>query len=265
MLKPLVLIALTFAATPALAAATPWQDLAPGARARLISDDAIAGGRTRLGLELDMPADTKTYWRIPGETGIPAQFDFAGSTGLSDPAIQWPYPQIDDSDGFRDYVYRGHVVLPVSFAASSDTATLNAAIMLGVCSDICVPAQVKFTLPLNLGEADSGQSIRLDQAQSALPIDWDQPQPPFGAITATPDGIDLAGLDPAIDPQSLIADVGDPAILFAAPQKSPDGASWALKLLGETGAGGLAGRSLQLTFMTPRGPYAVTRTIAASP
>lgn len=265
MWKPLLAIAVTFAVSPALGAATPWQDIAPGVKARIISDDAIVGGKTRVGLELDMPPNTKTYWRIPGETGIPAQFDFAGSSGLADAAVQWPYPEIDESDGFRDYVYHGHLVLPVSFTANGSAAALNATVTLGVCSDICVPARVKFALPMAFGTPDTAQALRLDQAQSALPIAWDQSDPPFGAISIAAGGLSIAAVDPAIDPASLIADIGDPSVLFAAPQKSPDGTAWVLKLLRETGAEGLAGQNLQLTFMTQQGPYSVTRPIVATP
>ena len=265
MWKPLLAIAVTFAVSPALGAATPWQDIAPGVKARMISDDAIGLGKTKVGLELDMPEGTKTYWRIPGETGIPAQFDFAGSVGLADPLVEWPYPEIDETGGYRDYVFHGHLVLPMRFAASGPEATLNAAIMLGVCSDICVPAQIKFTLPITFGKQDPAQSLRLQMAETALPTAWDQPQEPFGAITAAPGGLAIGGIDMAIDPASVIADIGDPAVLFSAPQKSPDGTSWLLNLLGEAGADGLAGRTVQLTFMTRLGPYVVTRPIAASP
>ncbi len=40
-----------------------------------------------------MPQTTNTYWRIPGETGIPTEFDFAASTGVSGPQVHWPYPR----------------------------------------------------------------------------------------------------------------------------------------------------------------------------
>jgi DsbC/DsbD-like thiol-disulfide interchange protein len=264
MLKPLAFLAVTFAASPAFAGATPWQDIAPGVKARLISSDTVTGGRTLAGLELDMPQSTKTYWRVPGESGIPTQFDFSGSQGLGEPAVAWPYPQIDRSQGYLDYVYYGHVVLPIALTPSGGTPTLEAAVTLGVCSDLCVPASAKFSLPLDFAAPDSGQSIRLDQAEAQTPIPWDKPGDPVGPVTATPGGLAIANPDPAIDPQSVIADVGDPAILFETPQKSPDGASWTLKLLGGAAGKGLEGRPVQLTFMTATGPYAVTRQIAAS-
>lgn len=260
-LAPLVFV--TFATSPALAGATPWQDIAPGARARLISADSLRDGTTLAGLQLDMPANTKIYWRIPGETGIPPEFDFSASTGLTAPAVDWPYPQIDRSQGYLDYVYYGPTVIPVRFASTADGGTVVATITLGVCSDICVPAQAKFSLPVSFVKPDAGQSIRLDQAEARTPNAWDKPTPAFGAITATPDGLAVASPDASIDPKSLIADVGDPALLLETPQKSPDSDLWTLKLLGGAAATGLEGRGIQLTFMTPSGPYAVSSTIAA--
>jgi DsbC/DsbD-like thiol-disulfide interchange protein len=259
--SPLLLV--TFLATPALAGATPWQDIAPGARARLISADNIKDGKLLAGLELDLPANAKTYWRIPGEAGIPTQFDFAGSVGLSNGTVLWPYPEIDKTQGLTDYAYHGHTVLPLQFSAAGDRAQLEASVVLGVCSDICVPAQAKFSLSIATNVPDAEQSLRLDQAVAATPIAWDQPNPAFGAVTATPDGLAIGSIDPSIDPQSLIADVGDPAVLFATPQKSPEGAAWTVKLLGGSGAPGLEGRTVQLTFQSRSGPYTVARQIAA--
>ena len=66
---PLALAFLAFAA-PSLAAETPWQEVAPGVRLRLIADNVLSpDGTTLLGLEVDMPPGYKTYWRVPGETG----------------------------------------------------------------------------------------------------------------------------------------------------------------------------------------------------
>lgn len=255
-------ICMTLAATPALAGATAWQELAPGVRARLISADVVEDGKAKAGLELDLPADTNIYWRIPGETGIPTDIDFAGSTGLGQPAVAWPYPEINREGGYLDYIYRGPIVLPIELTPSGDNATLAVRASMGVCSDMCVPARASFVLPISFGKADPGQSIRLDQAEASVPVAWDKPGAPVGAVTATVDGLVLENLDPSIDATSLIADVGDPAILFQTPQKSPDSALWTLRLLSRAGAGTLEGRAVRLTFDTSSGPYTVTRQIA---
>jgi DsbC/DsbD-like thiol-disulfide interchange protein len=88
------------AAGPALAAATPWQQVAPGARLRLISSDERApDGTTLVGLELDMPEAYKTYWRRPGEVGIPTELDLTGSAGVGALAIAWPFPRAETGAG----------------------------------------------------------------------------------------------------------------------------------------------------------------------
>jgi DsbC/DsbD-like thiol-disulfide interchange protein len=265
MLRSLLLIAVTLAVPPVFAAETPWQEIAPGVKARLISSDVVVDGMSLAGLELDMPANTNTYWQMPGETGIPTEFDFSASSGLAEPTVHWPYPEIDRSRGYMDYAYYGPVVLPFEFEAGEGAAVLDVAVTLGVCSDICVPASTRLTLPLSFGPADAAQSIRLDQAMALTPILWDQPGQPFGSVEAGLDGsLHLLSPDPSIDPASIIADVGDPAILFETPQKSPDGSVWTLKPLGGEVRKGLEGSSVQLTFETPMGPYAVTQVIAPS-
>jgi DsbC/DsbD-like thiol-disulfide interchange protein len=265
MLRLCAVIAVTLAASPAFAAATLWQEIAPGVKARLISSDTIVDGMSLAGLELDMPQDTNTYWRVPGETGIPTEFDFTASSGLANPMVHWPYPEIDRSRGYLDYAYYGPVVLPIEFEAGEGGAILDIGITLGVCSDICVPATAKLTLPLNFSTADAAQSIRLDQAMAQTPILWDQPGQPFGTVEAGFDGsLHLLSPDPSIDSASVIADVGDPSILFETPQKSPDGNLWTLKPLGGEAGKELEGSSVQLTFTTPKGPYAVTQVIAPS-
>lgn len=266
MLRLAAFIAMTLLAAPAFAAATDWQEIAPGVKLRLISSDKIVDGHSLAGLELDMPANTNTYWRIPGETGIPTEFDFSASTGLGAPEVHWPFPEIDRSRGYMDYAYYGSVVLPFEFEAGEGVpAVLDVAVVLGVCSDICVPATAKLTLPLTFAAPDPANSIRLDQAMAETPILWDQPGKPFGSVEAGLDGsLHLLSPDPSIDPATVIADVGDPAILFETPQKSPDGALWTLKPLGGAVQKGLEGSSVQLTFQTPMGPYAVTQTVAPS-
>lgn len=257
---------LTLLATPAGAGETAWQDLAPDVRARLISSDLLESGKTLIGLELDMPQDTKTYWRIPGETGIATELDFAGSAGIAEGSILWPYPTVDHVAGYQDYVYFGPTVLPIELAIDADTPVVNVAATLGVCSDICVPAMVSFSLPLDLARPDAGQGVRLTQALAEVPIDWERTGDAIAgvAVNAAASGLTIALSDPAVDPVSFIADTGDPSILFGTPQKSPDGRSVFMPLLGDGDAAGLGGQPVRITFMTATGPYEIRRQIDAA-
>jgi DsbC/DsbD-like thiol-disulfide interchange protein len=263
MLRAATITFLTFVTMPALAGATAWQELTPGAQVRLISADEREGSGTVLGgIELHLPSGANTYWRIPGDSGIPTTIDLSASAGVSGAELVWPYPSVEESGGYRDFVYRGDLVLPIRFKAGQG-ATLDAVLMLGICSDICVPARAHLSLPLDLRAPDAAQSIRLDQALADAPAAWDQLNQPFGDVTVGGDKqtLAIASPDPAIDPQSLIADIGDAALLFSAPQKSPDNAIWTLRLAGGGDMASLAGRALRLTFMTGHGAYFVDRTI----
>ena len=249
------------------AAATPWQDVAPGARLRLISSDVRQpDGTTLVGLELDMPQSYKTYWRLPGETGIPTEVDISGSTGVTASHLEWPYPTPELTGDFLDYVYHGPTVLPLRLAASADAARLEARVMMGVCSDVCIPVRASFSLPLAFRAADASQSIRLLQAEALTPIDWDRPGAPFGSITYDAAGgrLAIALADPSVDPASILVSTADPATIFDAPQKSPDGRSLLLPLRGKTGSSDWTSQPVRITFMTPRGAFEVSGQVTSS-
>ncbi len=167
----LALLAFALLSLPATAAETPWQEVAPEVRLRLIaSESRDAEGRTMLGLEVDMPADHKTYWAVPGETGIPTTLDLEGSVGVEGFEMQWPYPVTEVVSGYLDRVYHGPTVLPFSLVATDDSAIVQVAVVMGICSDICVPAMANFTLPLDFAKPDAGQGLRLMQAAALAPI-----------------------------------------------------------------------------------------------
>jgi DsbC/DsbD-like thiol-disulfide interchange protein len=265
-MRALALIAFAALVLPAHAAETPWQEIAPDVRLRLISSDILApDGTTTVGLELDMPQGTKTYWRVPGEGGLPTQLDIAGSTGVTGHQFVWPYPQIEQVSGLTDFVYRGPTVLPIRLSLSGERADLKASVVMGVCSDICVPAMASFSLPLDLVRPDRGQGLRLNQALALAPTPWSAAASPFGPVSWAADmsGVTVPLLDPAIDPLSLIADASASGQLFGAPQKSPDGSSVFLPLLGAAGDASSQGIPVELTFRTAMGAFSLSTVVDA--
>lgn len=260
---------LTLAATclPVAAGETPWQEVAPGVRLRLISDDVVKPDRsTMVALEIDMPSSTNTYWRVPGETGIPTQFDFAGSREVSAHEVLWPYPRIETQSGYVDYVYRGPTVLPVQVQLGGEAAEVAVSVMLGICNEICVPAQAAFSLPLDFARPDRAQGLRIAQAVALTPLPWQEPGDPVTSV-----GFDAARqalavrFDAArVDPASLIADGSAAGQLFGAPQKSPEADLVLLPLLGGDAGSDVEGKPVLLTFMTDTGPFSVERRITSA-
>lgn len=244
---------------PALAAASDWQELAPGAKARLISSDEVVSGTILVGIEIDMLPEMKTYWRVPGETGIPTTFDFGQSWGVGEYRVLWPYPEIDQSTGYLDYVYHGPTVLPIALEATGVEMDLDVRVVMGVCSDICVPVEARFVLPVRLDKPDAGQAIRLQQAVAEVPVTPDA-DTAIGAVSLGEAGLSVRIEDPEIDPATVIAATADPAILFGAPQKSPDNGTVMLPVLMGDGPS-LAGQQVEISYMTPKGSFVVQREI----
>lgn len=257
-------LVLSAALVPAHGAETAWQELAPGVNIRLISAGATdADGTGLFALEIDMPEDTRTYWRVPGETGLPTELSFSGSQGLAHHEQLWPLPAREVISGYTDYVYAGHTILPIRVDVESATGQVQLDATLGICSDICVPAQASLSLPASDSHPDPANALRIRQALADVPIAWEDGPEPIGAIELAPDGqAVLVEVDQAIvDPDSLIlaGDLDDP--LFGAPQKSPQADLVLLPIIGKTDNSDLDGMTVELSFMTSMGAYAVSRTI----
>lgn len=144
-----------------------------------------ADGRHFAALRLELAPHWKTYWRAPGDAGIPPEFDWSGSQNLAGLRIHWPSPEVFDFQGMQTIGYRHEVILPVEITPRDPAApvTLNASVALGLCNDICMPA----TLALDLALPDRGAPDPLIAGALAA-----QPRP---AVEAG-----LAGLRCRVDP-----------------------------------------------------------------
>jgi DsbC/DsbD-like thiol-disulfide interchange protein len=109
-------------------------------------------------LQFELEPGWKTYWRAPGDAGIPPQFDWRGSRNLEAVEIIWPTPQQTMTSGLRTIGYEHDLVLPVRLTPdrADRPISLAADIEIGLCSDICVPVQMEaaLDLPLGAGERD---------------------------------------------------------------------------------------------------------------
>lgn len=255
---------LSLLAVPAQAGETAWQEVAPGVRLRLISTGQIkANGTTLVGLEIDMPETNKTYWRIPGDTGLPTELDFAGSTGVSEHQILWPYPTRQDTGDYLDYVYFGPTVLPVELTVEAGSPAVELSAIMGVCSDICVPAQAAFSLPLDDAQPDRPNGLRIRQALALTPVPWQGDPQLIGSVELRQDaGMLAVHIGSAeLDPMSLIAATDSGVPLFGAPQKSPEPNLVLMPILGKADELDLENQAVQLTFLTGMGAFEVERTV----
>lgn len=106
-------------------------------------------------LKLDLPAGWHTYWRSPGEAGIPPRFDWSGSGNLQSVLFHWPTPTVFDLNGYRTLGYEDALVLPIEFRPAAPGAPMHvsAKIQLGVCNEVCVPVEIDVASELAAGAA----------------------------------------------------------------------------------------------------------------
>ena len=101
-------------------------------------------------LQLTLAPGWKTYWRAPGDAGIPPVFDWAGSQNLSGVQLHWPRPSVFETSGMQTIGYHDALILPFEVAVADPAAPVQVALQvdLGVCLDVCVPASLTVTAQL---------------------------------------------------------------------------------------------------------------------
>ncbi|WP_316013438.1 protein-disulfide reductase DsbD domain-containing protein [Roseobacter sp. HKCCA0434] len=124
----------------------------PYSQVRIVEGHMLADGRYLAGVEIALAQGWKTYWREPGEGGIPPFFDWSTSTGVAISAVEWPVPEIFETYGLRSLGYRDRVLFPMIFDVLGDAseAELRLSLDYGLCSDVCIPATATATLPVDL-------------------------------------------------------------------------------------------------------------------
>lgn len=137
-------------------------------RARLVSGGS-AGAEHWAGVEIVLDRGYKTYWREPGESGLPPRFDWAGSTNAGAIDLRWPAPtRTEDAAGVA-HTYAQRVVFPVRVQAADrgKPVALQLTVDYGVCKEICIPAQASLGLTLEPG--DGAHRPMIDQALARVP------------------------------------------------------------------------------------------------
>lgn len=121
----------------------------PTHSARLFQAET-SDGAWNAGLEITLSEGWKTYWRVPGESGVPPQFDWSGSANLKAVTVGWPAPRRYRDAAGETIGYLDRVVFPLRIDRldASAPADLKLSLFYAVCKDVCIPAEEKLSLKL---------------------------------------------------------------------------------------------------------------------
>ena len=172
----------------------------PHVRAELLAHapEGVAPGQPLwLGLSLTHQPEWHTYWKNPGDSGLPTELAFTVPAGLDVGEIAWPLPKKIPIGSLANYGYEGTVLLPVPVTVASHFApgplTQHTTIQLRatwlVCRKECIPEAGEFTLQLPLRSTTALHAAAFEAAAKS------QPRPVLA---------DTSGIVP--DSRALIAD-----------------------------------------------------------
>jgi DsbC/DsbD-like thiol-disulfide interchange protein len=169
----LVTVALCLGAIPLARAqdASDW-DTQSHTAARLIAGSTVKSADAairRAGVEIRLDPGWKTYWREPGDSGVPPTLDFSGSENVKSITVEWPAPErFPDGAGGNSIGYLDHVILPLRIAPEDAAKHSSLHLKLGyaICDNLCVPVEANLKLALN---GDGAGEAALERAEIRVP------------------------------------------------------------------------------------------------
>jgi DsbC/DsbD-like thiol-disulfide interchange protein len=171
------ILAANFVATvaivsPARAADASAWDGDQRAAVRLIAGMQRGTGAAAIrhaGVEVHLAPGWKTYWRYPGDSGVPPRFDFSASRNLKSASVRYPAPHRLTDESGTSIGYKGDVVFPLDVTPqdTGQPVLLALKIEYAVCEKICVPAEGKAELTLNGNPA--AEYAALAQGEALVP------------------------------------------------------------------------------------------------
>ncbi len=178
----------------------------PEVRAELVAyapQGVGKGAPVELGLLLQHQPGWHTYWKNPGDSGLPTELRWTLPEGLQTSAVHWPTPHKIKIGRLANFGYEDTVLLPVTVTvtpsfrptpSASDIAVHLSASWL-VCRTECIPQDGEFELRLPLQGSVATQRTLFDAARAA------RPTPLVGKVQAQLDGESLLLSAQGLPPQ----------------------------------------------------------------
>ena len=207
------------------------------------------------GIQIELADGWKTYWRAPGDGGIPTTIEWGGSENLRSARLFWPRPTVFRISGLRSVGYRDQVVIPIRVTPKQNgPITAQMDMRLGVCKDICVPVALSIRAELNTG-ANGGE----EQIRAALA---DRPKRLETGLSCTLSEdtkglrLDFASEVPTLPgkKETAVIELSDPTIWVSEPAYRRQGSivNGSVTLVAQAGAPDIDLSSVRMTVLTTR-------------
>ncbi|MBA4791984.1 MAG: hypothetical protein H2042_19955 [Rhizobiales bacterium] len=239
-----------------------------GAEVRLIAG-GIADGALEAGIEIRLAPGWKTYWRYPGDSGIPPRFDWSGSRNVRAAQVDFPAPRrfSDGASGFSIGYKSGAVILPVRVAleAADKPTRIDLSLDFAVCEALCVPAHAQLTLDVAPGGGQPNAALAAAWALVPVAAPVGGPAPAVATFTldraASPPVLDVVATTTS-DKADLFVEGPTDAWALPLPARQPDGTGRTRFTLPLDGLpSGASWQGAQLTLTLVDGTRAVASTI----
>lgn len=236
--------------------ASTWQGDRQNGRVRLLAGARMPDGKLHAGLEFDLAEGWKTYWRAPGDSGVPSVFDWKRSQNVKSIKVHWPAPsRFKDKFGWNNG-YKQDFVFPIEIEPKDPAQPVKLELLMyyGVCEELCIPGKAQLSLEVP-PEGYSGHQALIRRYFQMVPIPADENSAVQVAgvnVKQAGDGVDLEVTlkKRSATPVTLFVE-GPSDFYFDFPKRQAGGdelkSRFSVQVDGAKAAGELKGKALKFT------------------
>ena len=213
-----------------------------------------------MGWHIKLRDGWKTYWRTPGEAGMPPVWHWNNEGPLKEIEVLWPLPERMITFGYESNIYHDEIILPVDVHLTGEggTVKLSLATDYMICKDVCIPLSATYMMDIadpSLLDISPYQAALLDKYRSLVPRTVD---PVFLVVEDNGEGVLDVRLHPSHRNEKKYRDLfveGPDAYYFSRPVRvsNEDGLLFKIPYTGEGRDESLAGREITLTLVPDSG------------
>lgn len=233
-------------------------------RARLVAGPLLGSGERIVGVHIETEIGWHTYWRNPGDSGVPPTFDWTGSQNLDAAKVKWPAPQSLPLEYATSIGYEDEVVFPVVISPQNATLPLELSLRLdyAVCLDICIPLSAELSASIEPHDLPDPVMIGLVNSYNAtVPRVQDGISGPAPRIVKSwveeREGVVVLHVEAMADPSAELFVEGPSKFYFAVPgapaSSGADSVVFTVEVDGATAPSALDGAQLTATLVSVKG------------